>query len=199
MAAVVIPCARQRRISFSRAVRSMDSPCLVSIGQRLPRARFGGQAAFERGDSLLSVPQDVHDRRESRMEGRDGEERHLDRLALARSHLHRKLKPMNGILRQITRLVRHRTVSIAVDVSALVAAPDDVVTALAQNRPAGRPSISSHFWFQRMIRSEESIAKTAFPLRAILSRASVDVATGLAGISLHGPPRPAASVPITLR
>lgn len=43
------------------------------------------------------------------------------------------------------------------------------------DRLPGRPSISSHFLFQRITRSEESIAKTASPLRTIRSTASVEV------------------------
>ena len=48
-----------------------------------------------------------------------------------------RAETLNRILRQVARLVRHGTVSIAVDVSVLVAPANDVVAALAQDRPGG--------------------------------------------------------------
>ena len=79
---------------------------------------------------------------------------------------------MDRLLRHFPGLVRHGTIPVAVDVPVLVAAADDVVTALSEDRACGPPQHLLALLVPEEIRSEESIAKTASPLRAIRSSAS---------------------------
>jgi len=121
------------------AHRQLDRRGILRAHRPERRTRVGlhRETALEGGGLLLPVPEDVDDGREGGMKGRDREQGHLDRLTLAPGRLHRELESVDGILRQVARLVGDGTVAVAVDVAVLVAPRDDVVAALAEHGAGG--------------------------------------------------------------